>query len=172
MSSRGGNRYYRTFMEGFIRPGIGLQNWVSRTNYPALNIVQTGPTELSIYVGKNYAQPTANVHRYTLRLDGFVSVNAPYAGGEMVTKPFVFKGKKLYLNFSTSAAGQIRVEIQDASGRAIPEFSLAECHPLIGNEIDRAVSWKSSKDLSRLQGRPIRLRFVMKDADLYAVQFR
>ncbi|NOY76850.1 MAG: hypothetical protein GXO76_03150 [Calditrichaeota bacterium] len=172
MSTRGGNRYNRTFMEGFIRPGIGLQNWVSRTNYPALNVVQTGPTELSIYVGQNYAQPTANLHRYTLRLDGFVSVNAPYAGGEMVTKPFTFQGRKLYLNFSTSAAGQIGVEIQDATGRAIPGFSLAECHPLIGNEIDRAVSWKNGEDVSRLQGRPIRLRFVMKDADLYAVQFR
>lgn len=172
MSTRGGNRYHRTFMEGFIRPGIGLQNWVSRTNYPALNVVQTGPTELSVYVGENYAQPTANIHRYTLRLDGFVSVNAPYAGGEMITKPVTFKGKKLHLNFSTSAAGQIGVEIQDAAGQVIPGFSLADCHPLIGNEIDRAVSWKKGEDVSRLQGRPIRLRFVMKDADLYAIQFR
>jgi len=172
MSTRGGNRYNRTFIEGFIRPGIGLQNWVSRTNYPALNMVQTSPTEMSIYVHKNYAQPTANLHRYTLRLDGFVSVNAPYAGGELVTKPFTYKGKKLYLNFSTSAAGQIGVEIQDASGQPIPGFSLADCRILIGDEIDRAVSWKNGEDVSRLQGRPIRLRFVMKDADLYAVQFR
>ncbi len=172
MSSRGGNRYYRTFMEGFIRPGIGLQNWVSRTNYPALNVVQTGPTEMSVYAGQNYAQPTANLHRYSLRLDGFVSVNAPYAGGEMTTKAFTFSGKRLYVNFSTSAAGQIAVEIQDAPGHPIPGFSLSDCHPLIGNEIDRAVFWKNGSDLSQLQGKPIRLRFVMKDADLYAIQFR
>ena len=33
MTTRGGNRYERTFMEWFIRPGIGNENWVSRTNY-------------------------------------------------------------------------------------------------------------------------------------------
>jgi hypothetical protein len=59
MTSRGGNKYDRTFMESFIRPGIGLQNWVSRSNYPALNVIQTSPTEMSVYVNENYAQPTA-----------------------------------------------------------------------------------------------------------------
>jgi len=33
-----------------VFPGIGLQNWVSRSNYPAFNVVQTGPAEMSIYV--------------------------------------------------------------------------------------------------------------------------
>ena len=51
--------YDRSFLEGFIRGGIGARNWVSRTNYPALNVVQTGPTEMSVYVNQDYAQPTA-----------------------------------------------------------------------------------------------------------------
>ena len=42
MTTRGGDVYDRTFMEAFIRPGIGFDNWVSRSNYPALNVVQTG----------------------------------------------------------------------------------------------------------------------------------
>jgi hypothetical protein len=46
MTSRGGDVYDRTFMEAFIRPGIGLQNWGSRSNYPALNVVQTGASEM------------------------------------------------------------------------------------------------------------------------------
>src|SRR5262249_44719848 len=58
MSSRGGSRYDRTFLEGFIRPAIGLENWVSRTNYPALNVVPTSDREMSIYVQQNYGQPT------------------------------------------------------------------------------------------------------------------
>jgi len=70
MTSRGGSVYDRTFLEGYIKPGIGPQNWVSRTNYPALNIVQTGPTEMSLYVNHDYAQPTAHLRRYSLRLDG------------------------------------------------------------------------------------------------------
>ena len=172
MTSRGGNLYDRTFMEGFIRPEIGLQNWVSRTNYPALNVVQTGPTEMSVYANENYAQPTANLHRYSLRLDGFVSVQAPYKGGELLTKPLVFRGNRLFLNFSTSAAGEIRVEIQNAAGQPLSGFSLSEAKPVIGNEIERAVSWKNGQDVSGLQGKTVRLRFVMKDADLYAIQFK
>ncbi len=171
LTSRGGNVYDRTFMEGFVRSGIGPENWVSRTNYPALNVVETGPTEMSMYVHHNYGQPTAHLCRYVMRLDGFGSVRAPYDGGEMVTKPLTFTGKRLMVNFATSAAGGIRVEVQDAAGKPIPGFALAESIELIGNEIEREVAWKGGPDLGTLSGKPIRLRFVMKDADLYALRF-
>jgi len=171
MTSRGGNIYDRTFMESFIRPGIGLQNWVSRSNYPVLNVVQTSSVEMSIYVNQNYAQPTAHVRRYSMRLDGFASVKAPYQGGEMITKKFIFKGSKLLINFRTSAAGEIRVEILDEDGSPITDYSLDDSQVIIGNEIERVVSWKNGADVSCLIGKPIRLRFVAKDADLYSLLF-
>ena len=124
--TRGGGSYERRFLESFIRPGIGPENWVSRSNYPALNIVQTGPAEMSLYVNKNYGQPTAHLTRYAMRLDGLASLHAGYAGGEMVTRPVLFRGKALELNFSTSAVGSVRVEIQEADGTAVPGFSLAK----------------------------------------------
>ena len=93
--------YDRTFPEGFIRPGIGAKNWVSRSNYPALNVVPTGPAEVSIYVNQDYAQPTAHLRRYSLRVDGFASLHGGYAGGHAITKPLVFAGRGLALNFST-----------------------------------------------------------------------
>jgi hypothetical protein len=86
MTTRGGDRYDRTLMEGFINPGLGLENWVSRTNYPALNLVRTGPAEMSLYVGQNYGQPTSHLRRYSMRLDGFAALSAPYGGGEALTK--------------------------------------------------------------------------------------
>jgi hypothetical protein len=172
LTSRGGDRYDRTFMEGFVNPGIGLENWVSRTNYPALNIVQTGPAEISLYANQNYGQPTSHLRRYSLRLDGLAAVSAPYAGGELVTKTLTFTGKELVLNFATSAAGGIRVEIQDALGKAIPGFTLTESVETIGNEIERAARWKAGPDVSSLAGKPIRLRFVMHDARLYSLRFR
>lgn len=165
-------RLDRTFMDAFIRPGIGPENWTSRTNYPALHVVQTGPTEMSIYVNQAYAQPSAHLRRYSLRLDGFASVHASYEGGEMITRPIIFQGDELHLNFATSAAGGIRVEIQDAQGQPIPGFTLDEAQEMIGNEIQRAVRWEHGTDVSSLAGRPVRLRFVMQDADLYAMQFR
>jgi hypothetical protein len=172
MTTRGGDHYDRTFMEGFLAPGIGAENWVSRTNYPALNVVQTGPHEMSFYANQNYGQPTSHLRRYSLRLDGFAAVTAPYSGGELRTKTLTFTGKELVLNFATSAAGGIRVEIQDAAGKPLPGFALADSVETIGNEIDRVLRWKAGSDVSALAGKPVRLRFVMHDARLYAVQFR
>lgn len=170
MTSRGGHVYDRTFMTAFVAPGIGNENWTSRTNYPALNVVQTGPTEMSVYVNQNYGQPTSHLRRYSLRLDGFASVHADYDGGEMVTKPLTFEGRSLLLNFATSAPGGIRVEVQDEQGKPIDGFALADCRELIGNDIERPVLWTGG-DLAALAGKTVRLRFVMKDADLFAMRF-
>ena len=171
MTSRGGTHYDRTFREAFIRPGIGLGNWVSRSNYPALNIVQTSPTEMSLYVNQNYAQPTAELRRYSMRLDGLASVRAGHDGGELLTKPLVFEGDRLEANFATSAAGGVRVELQDAGGVPIPGFTLEDSIELIGNEVARDVTWRGAPDLEALAGTPVRMRFVLGDADLFSFRF-
>lgn len=171
ITSRGGNSYDRTFMESFIRPGIGLQNWVSRSNYPALNIVQTSPLEMSLYVNQDYAQPTAHLRRYRMRLDGFSSVSADYVGGEFTTKAFTFTGDNLYLNFETSAAGEIVIELMNKDHEIYEGYSSNDCQVIIGNEIKKRVSWRTNNDLSNLKGKVVRLRIKMKDADLYSIKF-
>jgi hypothetical protein len=171
MTSRGGNKYDRTFMESFIRPRIGLKGWTSRNNYPALNVVQTGPNEMSVYANHDNAQLTPHLRRYSLRLDGFTSIKAPYTGGEMVTKLLTFSGKQLVLNYNTSAAGEMWVEIQDKTGKPIPGYTLNDCQVLIGNDIKRVVSWEKGSDVSKLAGKEIRLRFALIDANLYSLKF-
>lgn len=184
LSTRGGSSYSRTFMEALIRPGPGLENWVSRTNYPALGILPVD-NKLAIFVQKNYGQPSAQLDRYALRIDGFTSVHASYKGGYMVTKPFRLQEPKnsakdepetpaitqLLINFATSAAGSIRVEIQNADGEALPGFQLEDCLDIVGDEIARPVRWRTEHKLSSLGSSPIRLRFALKDADLYSLQF-
>ena len=93
LTTRAGSTVYDfTFRESFVRPGIGVNNWTTRTNYPTCGIVPTGDGEMSFYVQRNYGQKgAAYLERMTLRLDGFASLNAPYQGGEMVTKPLRFK---------------------------------------------------------------------------------
>jgi hypothetical protein len=170
MTTRGSHEYDRTFLGALIKPGIGAVNWVSRSNYPALNLIPTGPTEMSLYVNQNYGQPSAHLRRYSFRLDGISCLRAPYAGGEWMSKTFTFSGSRLYLNFATSAAGSIQVELQDPRGRPIPGFSYADGQELIGNDIDRPMQWQG--DLGTLADRSVRLRLKMKDAELYSFQFR
>jgi hypothetical protein len=126
---------------------------------------------MSLYVQRNYGQETAYLERFVLRLDGFASVRAPYDGGEVQTRPFTFTGQALEINYSTSAAGGLRVEIQDAEGQPLPGWALDDCSEIIGDEISRVVSWKEGSDIAALEGRPIRRRFVMRDADLFALRF-
>ena len=102
---------------------------------------------------------------------GSCSVNAPYSGGEAVTRPFTFEGKELLLNFSTSAAGGIRIEVQEPTGKPLPGYSVSDCPEIVGDEIERVVAW-GGVGPGPLAGKPVRLRFVMKDADVYSIRFR
>ena len=177
MTSRDGVHFHR-WREAFIRPGPQPGRWWNENNCPAWGIVTTrshiegAADELSFYSNEYYASDKSNLRRYTLRLDGFVSVRAPLAGGQLVTKPLIFEGKELMMNFSTSAAGSVQVEIQDAGGKPIGGFTLADCPEIYGDAIEQVVCWKGGSDLGKLSGKPVRIRFVLKDADLYSVRFR
>ncbi len=169
MSTRPGSDHYdRVFREAFIRPGLGPGGWGNRSNYVAWQVVPTGETEMSMFMyGGDH---------YVLRTDGFVSVHAGFEEGEFLTRPLVFSGRELEINHSTSAAGMIRVEIQEAeTGRPHPGFSLEDCRRIWGDEIARIVKWgegdDGSADVSELAGRPVRLRFVMNEADVFSLKF-
>lgn len=172
ITTRGGLVYDRTFVEGFLRPGLGMENWTSRTNYPALNVIQTGAAEMSFFVQRGYGQPSHHLARYTLRLDGFSALHADYPRAEMITKYFRFTGAALEINYATSAAGSLRFEIQDELGHPLPGFSLDDAREIIGDQISRVVAWRTGNDVSALAGKIVRLRVVMKDADIFSLRFR
>jgi len=178
MTSRDGLRFKR-WGEAIIRPGLQKERWVNRNNMTAWGIIETKsaiagtPDELSIYSSEGYyVGDSCQLRRYTVRIDGFVSVQVPLNGGEFVTKPLVFKGKELVINFSTSAAGSVRFEIQNTEGEAIEGFTLADSEDIYGDKIEQVVSWKGGSNVSKLVDKPIRLRVVMKDADLFSIRFR
>ena len=54
----------------------------------------------------------------------------------------------------------------------IEGFALADCPEIFGDRIERVVSFKGGSDVGQLAGKPIRLRFVIKDGDLYSIRFR
>ena len=67
--------------------------------------------------------------------------------------------RELTLNMSTSAAGAVRVEVQDETGTPIPGFTLADSDILIGDSLEEIASWQGKTDLNQLAGRAVRFRF-------------
>lgn len=177
MTSRDG-RLFNRWGEAFLRPGPERKdNWLYGDCYQGLGLIETqpedptAPREFSLYCPENTWKTNVRMRRYTMRIDGFVSINAPLKGGEVLTKPLLFSGSRLLLNFATSAAGSVRVELQDAEGAPLDGFSLADCDEVFGDSLERAVTWQGSADVGGLAGRPVRVRIVLSDADVYSLRF-
>ena len=178
MSSRDGQQF-KVWPESFIRPGLRKRdNWFYGDNYQNWGLVQTksafsdGPQELSLYVSEGALQGNSLVlRRFTMRIDGFVSVEAPLSGGRLLTRPLRFQGGRLSINFSTSAVGTLRAELQTVEGKPVEGFAMQDCLPLYGDSLQGIIRWKGGTDVSKLAGRPLRILFQLKDADLYSIKF-
>lgn len=179
MSSRDGVRF-QLFDEAFIRPGPSREDtWVYGDNFIFWGMTETrsdlpaAPPEISLYATEGYWEGDfTSVRRYTLRLDGFVSMTAPFSGGELLTKLLRFTGRELRLNLATSAAGTVRVGVEDLNGKPLPGYTIEDCDPLFGDGIEELVTWKGQSDVQSLAGRAIRLRIKLTDAELFAFQFK
>lgn len=178
MSSRDGINFKR-WDEAFLRPGVERPGtWSYGNQYMGWHIIETksdlagAPDELSLFAVEDmWTGDGTALRRYTLRKDGFVSLHASSNRGGMTTRLLRFDGKKLELNFSSSVAGGIRIEIQNENGVPIPGFSKEDCFETYGDSLDRVVVWKNGADVSSLKGRPVKLKFILKDADLFSFRF-
>lgn len=177
MSSRDGLTFDR-WDEAFLRPGPEAEGrWIYGDNYQSYGLFETkadqpgSPNEISLHFDEGAWRDDRSIRRYTVRLDGFVSLNASYDGGEVTTKPLTFTGDHLSLNYSTSAAGSLRIEIQNADGEPLDGYSLEDSAELFGDSTEQIARWTGGSDVSDLAGTPVRLRFVLKDGDLYSYQF-
>jgi hypothetical protein len=76
----------------------------------------------------------------------------------------------------------VRVELQDQAGNPLPGFALEDADELKGNSLQVPARWgaevigklrrpEGDPNVGALAGRPVRLRFVMRDARLYSFQF-
>lgn len=171
--SRDGQKFVR-YDEAFMRPGPQRPgSWVYGSCYPGAFVIPTPAAdgsgdELSIYAphGHMTGKP-AKLERFTIRIDGFVSRHATFKEQKVVTKDFVFSGDEMIMNFSTSARGRIAVYLY-LEGAAKPSLSTTW---MFGDRVDSPVTFPKGK-LSAFAGKPVRLEFVMSDADLYSFRFR
>jgi len=161
----------------FIALGPEGSFW-SRQIYPGSDAIRVGDELWFYFAGLDVCHKEQSLReskgargRAVLRLDGFISADAAYTGGELTTKSLVFSGERLQLNVDTGAGGTAKVEIQEPSGRPISGFTESDADEINGNYIRVFASWNGSTDTSPIAGRPVRLRFLMRDAKLYSFQF-
>ena len=156
--------------EAFMTPGVeNRNNWWYGNCYTVYGICETeaeeegAPREISFYMGENYRIKNVNFRRYTVRLDGFFSWQAPYRGAEVLTKPIVVGGGEMSMNFSTSAVGGIKICVCDETGEELDGY---ESYTMFGDSTERPVEF--AKPISHLAGKTVRLKFKMKDAHIYS----
>ena len=170
MTSRDGVKFNR-WDESFLKPYSEYRwwygdGWVARGIYETESDTENAPNELSFLCVENYRTNNVNWRRYTMRLDGFVSWYAKYSGGEVLTKPFTFEGNELELNFETGAMGTLIVTVCDENGNELEGYKTCE---MFGDTVGRPAVFQ--KELKALEGKPIRLKFFLKDCDLYSFKF-
>ncbi len=179
--SRDGKKFHRVSRMPYV--GVGPEGtFDSRGAYMLIGLLRRDGVLYQYYGGHDSdhgdsqglreARHRAEIALLAQRLDGFISLDAGAAPGHFTTPPLTFSGSRLTLNMDASAVGDIRVEVQDASGHAVPGFAFADSDSLALNNLAKVVTWrKGSSDLSKLAGKTVRLAFRMRLAKLYAFQF-
>ena len=193
LTSRDGMHWHRPTSEPIIPCGEPGSGWGEGSWLAGTGLVSFHPGEWSLPVRpqsrshNQYQFPTGpqnppnwgELCLATWREDGFTSLEAESKGG-CSTMPIVFTGGRLEINAWTRFGGEIRIELADPSGEIELNYKTAEtvaghtfeeCDPISGDVLKHVVTWNGESDLSAWAGRPVRLRFSLRRARLFAFQF-
>ena len=173
MTSRDG-LVFKRWNEALIPEDAPEDRDGNRSNYMTRGLLQLpgNDRELSVYATEAYyTGPDSRVRRFSFRMDGFVSVHGEAAADRLLTRPLIFKGDSLVLNFTTAEKGSLRVEVQGNDGKPLKGLSLDDCQLLEGDQIEQPVRWRGGS-LEGLSGKPVRLLFELRGVDLYSLRFR
>lgn len=111
-----------------------------------------------------------------LRPDGFASLRATWRTGVITTRPFRWPGGTLVVNGQELGGSRtfdafLRVAILDESGRPLPGYSHLDCNKLDGDFPEGVPRWRDEpQDLDELAGRIIRLRFFLRQSEIFSFQ--
>ena len=170
MCSHDGKNWHR-YNEAFLTPGYEDEhNWIYGDCYLAYGMIDSGREYYNLYtIDRHFSFGVERpLNRYEIRKDGFACYMAGGDEAVLVTKPLIFEGSELHINFSTSAYGYIYVSVLDEHGNALSDGESVE---VFGDNIDRRVIFPESFTPGEHAGTAVRLRFRMRDAKLYSMKF-
>ncbi len=189
LTSRDGHHWQRPIRDPVVPagpPGSDSEG----SYYAGAGLVSMRPGQVSLPVGPVWHTHNEQHHdssdperhtgylvQATWRRDGFASLEAESAGS-FTTVPFTFEGGSLQVNAWTRFGGELSVELVDAStatmkeaGTTVAGKTFADCDAITGDHLETTISWGGDSDLSAWAGKQVRLRFRMRRARLYALQF-
>lgn len=165
MTSRDGKLFHR-YAEPVVPRTAPKDRNHNRSNYMTWGMFQLPgrPHEISVYATENYYERSpGRVRRFVYRVDGFVAMRADADGGTVTTKPLRFEGQQLLLNYVVRPGGELTVEVLDQSGKV-----MGNSKSITGDAVDSPVAWDSPPDFGKGL---VRLRFSMKNADIFSFRF-
>ncbi len=170
MCSRDGKNWTR-YVEPFLTPGLETEtNWLYGDNFLAYNMIEKDENTWYFYDIDNHGLfgKEKILTYYEIIKDRFACAMAENDEKVVVTKPLVFEGKDLHLNFSTSVYGHIFVEVLDKDGNPYPD---AKSFEIFGDTVDRKTDLENGSDFSAFSGKEIRLKFTLKQSKLFSMWF-
>jgi hypothetical protein len=111
--------------------------------------------------------PVLTTGMAALRRDGFASMDAGEGGGTLTTRIVRFGGKFFFLNVD-GKSGELTAEVLSANSGVIEPFSKGNCEVIRDDTTCVQLHWQGADDLSALSGKPVRFRFHLRNAKLYA----
>lgn len=169
--SRDGFHWDRPFREPFIASTRTEGAWdKGYIHSPAGILFVVGDKLIFPYSGCSGTVPDGRKGMYAgqsiglamLRRDGFASMDADSHPGVLTTRPVSFKGEHLFVNLN-APQGELRVEVPDEAGQVA-----ATSEPVRGDSTKLRIPWKNVASLSKLSGKPVRLRFHLTNGQLYS----
>ena len=139
----------------------------NRSNYMTWGMFQLPgkPNEISVYATENYYERTpGRVRRFVYRVDGFVALRGGDKGGSVITKPLRHSGQQLLVNYVVQDGGSLTIEALDEAGKVV-----GKSKALTGDAVDAPVAWEIDPKLGDAM---VKLRFALKNADVYSIRFK
>lgn len=143
---------------------------------PAQEPLVTG-SEIYHYWTEHYTPHSVVGHkvlsyRGRMRMDGFVSLAADAAMGNLITRPFTLQSDSITVNAVTHG-GQIVADLvepywHDPEGKAIEGFAASDFDVFKGDSIAHRLSWRGRDDLRPLRGRRLMLRMALTHAEIFS----
>ena len=103
-----------------------------------------------------------------LRLDGFCSMRAGDKEGQLISRRELFRTPRVSINAKTAPNGYIAAELLDRNNNVLKGFSRKDCRPFEGDSVNAVLSWKSRKFSRKIIEADKKIRFFLRNANLYS----